>query len=255
MAKPRIGIYKFSGCSGCQLQFLNMENELLDLAGAVEIVHFIEAKRHNSPEPVDVGFVEGSISTSEEVERIKQVRERCTALVAMGACATSGGIQALRNWGSLQRYKAAVYEHTDKVDCMEWSTDVAAFVPVDYKVEGCPPNREELAEVVVAALAGRKPYLRPHAVCVECKLKNNVCILISEGAPCLGPVTKAGCGAICPSYGRPCYGCFGPANDFNAEGMGCVLERLGLSPREIVRKYRQFNAYREQFRRAAELYE
>lgn len=255
MPRPRVGVYKFSGCSGCQLQFLNMENELLDLVGAVDIVHFIEAKRDNDPGPVDLGFVEGAITTSEEVERIKEIRARCRVLVAIGACANSGGIQALKNWASVEDYKATVYEHPEKVESLGWSTDIAAFVPVDYRVEGCPPDRGELAEVVVAALFGRRPYLRPHSVCVECKLKGNVCLLISRGASCMGPVTKAGCGAICPSYDRECYGCFGPANDCNFEGMGQVLERLGLSPPEIVRKFRQFNAYREPFRKGAELYE
>src|SRR3972149_2157271 len=157
MAKPRVGIYKFSSCSGCQLQFINMEDQLLDIVGAVDIVHFVEAKRDNDPGPVDIGFVEGAITSPEEVERVKRVRENCKVLVAMGACACSGGIQALKNWGSLEDYKAAIYEHPEQVKSLEWATDIAAFVPVDYRVEGCPPHPAELAGVGTAPPARPKP--------------------------------------------------------------------------------------------------
>ena len=255
MSKPKIAIFKFSSCSGCQQELLRLEEQLLDLVGVVDLAYFVEAKRENDPGPYDVGIVEGSISTPHEAEEIKQVREQCATLIAVGACATVGGIQSLKNWRSLAEIKRRVYEHPDQVDTLTWSTGIDTYVPVDIYLHGCPYNREELVETVTALLLGRAPILRPHSVCVECKLKGNVCLLVANNEICLGPVTRAGCGALCPSRGRGCYGCHGPMEDANIESFAQLLEKQGLSKDDIIRQFRQFTGYAELFRKGAELYD
>ncbi|MCC6446716.1 MAG: oxidoreductase [Armatimonadetes bacterium] len=254
-AKPKIAIFKFSSCSGCQLVFLNCENELLDIAGALDIAYFVEAKRGGDPGPYDIGFVEGAITAPEEAERIKEVREQCKTLVAIGACACHGGIQSLKNWMKVEDLKKTVYEHPDKVSTLDWSTPVDMYVPIDAYLYGCPIDKDELLELVLSALIGRSPQLRPHAVCMECKLKGNPCLMISRKEACMGPVTRAGCAATCPSVGRACYGCHGPCNDPNVAGLARQFEGLGLSGPEIVRRLRQFTGYAEAFREVSKNYE
>jgi len=255
MAKPKIAVFKFSSCSGCQLVFLNCENELLDIAGAVEIAYFVEAKRGGDPGPYDIGFVEGAITTPEEVERIHEVRRECKTLIAIGACATSGGIQSLKNWMNLEDLKKTVYEHPDKVSTLEWSTPVDMYVPVDGCLYGCPIDKNELLEFILSALIGRTPQLRPHAVCVECKLKGNTCLMVARNEPCMGGVTRAGCGALCPSVNRACYGCHGPGSDPNVISLAKQFEMMGLSGPEIARRLRQFTGYAEAFREVSKLYD
>ena len=255
MAKPKIAIYKFASCSGCQLVFLNCENELLDLLGAVDISYFVEAKRDNAPGPYDIGFVEGAITCPEEVERIMEVRKQCKVLVAMGACAVTGGLPSLKNWKRLPAIKSEVYPQPELISTLETAYGVDAYVRVDAYLKGCPISKAELLELVVSSLMGKTPNLRAHAVCVECKLNENVCLLTTQGAACMGPVTSAGCGALCPTNGRACYGCYGPSNDANTPSMGEIFERLGLSRSEIVRKFRYFAGTQEPFKKGAELYD
>jgi sulfhydrogenase subunit delta len=255
LGKPKIAIFKFSSCSGCQLEFLNLENELLDLIGAIDIVYFVEAKRDNAPGPYDICFVEGAITTPEEVERVKEIRKECKLLVATGACATVGGVQALKNWADVEVYKKTVYEKPEEVHTLELSTGIDTYIPVDAYLHGCPIDKEELVEFIVSALLGRKPALRPYSVCMECKLNGNICLLTAYGIPCMGPVTRAGCKALCPTRGRGCYGCHGPMEDANPESMGRILERLGLSNDDIVRHFRMFTGNAEAFRKGAENYE
>lgn len=252
--KPKIGLFKFTSCSGCQQMILNCEQELLDILGAVEIVHFVEARRENSPGPYDVAIVEGSISTPEEVERIKEVRAQSKILVAVGACAVFGGLQALRNWWPLEAIKQEVYERPEEVEALAWSTGIDTYVPIEVSLQGCAPSKDQFLDCLVGLLLGKRPELTPHCVCVDCKLKGNVCLLIADGLPCMGPVTMAGCGAACPSHGRACYGCFGPSNDPHINGMGRVFERLGLSRKDIRRQFLRMNANAEAFRKGGELY-
>jgi coenzyme F420-reducing hydrogenase gamma subunit len=255
-AKPKLGVFKFSSCDGCQLQLLNLEDELLDLVGAVEVAYFLEARRQTLPPPYDVGLVEGSISTPEEEERIQQVRRDCRYLVAIGACATSGGIQALRNWGDVAEYTRYVYAHPDYIETLETATPVAAHVFVDFELRGCPVNEYQLLELVSALLVGRKPYIPTYSVCVECKRRGLPCVVVSKGEPCLGPITQDGCGALCPSCSRPCYGCFGPMEQPNIHSLGdWFTGELQKTPGEMKRMLRSFNGYLEPFKQASDYYE
>ena len=194
--KPKVAVYKFSSCDGCQLQLLNLENELLDLLGAVEIAYFLEARRRVLPPPYDIGLVEGSISTADEEERIQQVRRDCKYLVAIGACATSGGIQALRNWANVEDYIQCVYAKREYISTLETASPIASHVFVDFELRGCPINQYQLLELVSALLTGRKPNVPTHSVCIECKRRGLSCVLVSQGKPCLGPITQVGCGAV-----------------------------------------------------------
>lgn len=254
--KPRLAVYKFTSCDGCQLQVLNLEDELLELIDTVEIAFFLEARRRELPPPYDVGLVEGSISSPEEEERIRQIRRDCQYLVTIGACATSGGIQALRNWSTLEDYARAVYPNPQQIESLETSTPIAAHVFVDFELRGCPINKYALLELISAILAGRRPNIPTHSVCVDCKRKGWPCVLVAQGKPCLGPVTQVGCGALCPGYDRACYGCFGPMEQPNLGSLGWWFTRkLDYSPREMKRMLRNFNGYLEPFKQAGDHYE
>jgi len=253
--RPSLAVYKFSSCDGCQLSILNLEDELLDLVGAVEIAFFLEARRRVLPPPYDVGLVEGSISTPDEEERIRQVRRDCKILVAIGACATSGGIQALRNWADIEAYKRTVYPEPAFLNTLETSTGIASHVFVDFELRGCPVNKDQILELVAAVLIGRKPRIPTHSLCVACKRRGYPCVLVSKGEPCLGPVTQTGCGVLCPGLDRPCYGCFGPMEQPNISSLGNWFNRLGFTPGEIKRMLRTFNGYLEPFKQASDYYE
>ncbi|MCL6451445.1 MAG: oxidoreductase [Acetobacteraceae bacterium] len=255
MSKPKIAVYKLASCSGCQLQLVNLEPELLDLVGEVEIAYFPMASRKTVPGPYDICFIEGSITREEEVEVVKKAREDCRVLVAMGACGTAGGPQGLKNWARVEDFKERVYQRPDWIRTGEKSLSPGEKVKIDLYLPGCPVSRDQLKEVIVAALLGRKPYLGDWPVCVQCKMNNNVCLLVASKTPCLGPVTRTGCGALCPTWGRGCYGCFGPCEDANVASMGRILRDLGLSPEEIVRRFRHVTSGAEAFREGAKLYE
>jgi coenzyme F420-reducing hydrogenase gamma subunit len=252
MARPKLAVWKFSSCDGCQLSLLDCEDELLAVAGAVEIAYFLEATRAEVAGPYDLSLVEGSITTPHDVERIKEVRRQSKALVTIGACATAGGIQALRNFADVTAFTSIVYAHPEYISTLATSTAISAHVPVDFELRGCPINKVQLVEVLSAFLARRKPVTPAHSVCVECKLKGNVCVMVAHGTPCLGPVTHAGCGALCPSYDRGCYGCFGPMETPNTVSLSKELAGLGVSERDLQRIYRTFNANADEFREEAE---
>ncbi len=252
MARPKLAVWKFSSCDGCQLSLLDCEDELLAVAGAVEIAYFLEATRAEIAGPYDLSLVEGSITTPHDVERIKEVRRQSKALVTIGACATAGGIQALRNFADVTSFTSIVYAHPEYISTLATSTAISAHVPVDFELRGCPINKVQLVEVLSAFLARRKPVTPAHSVCVECKLKGNVCMMVAHGTPCLGPVTHAGCGALCPSYDRGCYGCYGPMETPNTVSLSKELAGLGVSERDLQRIYRTFNANAEEFRKEAD---
>lgn len=253
--RPRLAVYKFSSCDGCQLQLLNLEDELLELVEAVEVGRFLEASSQVLPPPYAVGLVEGSISTPEEEKRIREVRRECKFLVAIGACATSGGIQALRNWAEIGEYMGQVYASPEHIQTLETATPIASHVFVDYELRGCPVNGRQLLELISALLAGRKPNIGSYSVCLECKRRGVGCVMVSRGEPCLGPVTHAGCGAICPAYGRGCYGCYGPMEQPNMASLCKRLEQLGYQAGEIKRMLRLFNGYLEPFKQTSDSYE
>jgi sulfhydrogenase subunit delta len=254
-ALPKLAVYKFSSCDGCQLSILDLEDELLELVGQVEIAYFLEARRQVLPGPYDIGLVEGSISTAEEAERIIAVRRDCRYLVTIGACATSGGIQALRNWADVEEYSRLVYAHTEYVSTLETATPVAAHVLVDFELRGCPVQKYQLLEVISARLAGRRPQIATYSVCLECKRAGHVCVAVAQGLPCLGPIAQAGCGALCPSCGRGCYACFGPSETANTGALGEHLLHHGQTRGQLVRLLRSFNGYLEPFKQASDEHE
>jgi sulfhydrogenase subunit delta len=249
--RPRLAVFKFASCDGCQLSLLDCEDEILAVAEAVEIANFPEASSAIFEGPYDLVLVEGSITNAHDAERIVRIREQATTLVTIGACATSGGIQALKNFADVNDYIAAVYASPQYIHTLATSTPIAAHVPVDYELNGCPINKAQLVEVISAFLAGRKPSVAAHSVCVECKLRGAVCVMV-QGVPCLGPVTHAGCGAICPSYRRGCYGCFGPMETPNAASLAHGWRELGASQRDIFRALRTFNVAAEPFLKESE---
>ncbi len=250
--KPKIGVFKFASCDGCQLTLLDAEDELLGIAVAVDIAYFPEATRAMSKGPYDIGLVEGSITTYQDAQRIQEVRNQCKSLITIGACATAGGIQALRNWKDVDEFIRVVYATPQFISTLKLSTPIAEHVPVDFELRGCPINKYQLIELITATLAGRKPNVPSSSVCIECKRKANVCIAVARGVPCLGPVTQAGCGALCPSYDRGCYGCYGPMETPNTASLTSQFRILGQSDTQVARAFRGFNAWAWQFRKASE---
>lgn len=245
---PKIAVWKFASCDGCQLSLLNCEDELLSIVGAVHIAYFPEATRAFVEGPYEISLVEGSITTPEDAERIHEIRAESGLVVTIGACATAGGIQALRNWGDVEEYRSIVYAHPEYLSTLDRSTPISAHINVDFELRGCPIDKYQLIEVLASYLQKRKPRIPTYSVCVECKRKGNVCVAVANGTPCLGPVTQAGCGALCPSFARGCYGCFGPQDTPNAEALGDRLIHLGMSEADVIRMYRTFNAGAEAFR-------
>ncbi|HYK93794.1 MAG TPA: oxidoreductase [Thermoplasmata archaeon] len=250
--RPRIGVWKFASCDGCQLTMLDCEDELLPIANAVEIADFREASSAVIEGPYDLSLVEGSVTTAHDAERIREIRAQSRVLVTIGACATSGGIQALRNFGDVAEFQKAVYARPEYISTLATSTPIQAHVPVDFELRGCPIRKEQLLEVITAFLADRQPNVPPESVCIECKRRGNVCVLVVKGTPCLGPVTQSGCGAICPSFHRGCYGCFGPQDTPNTVSMGARLHQLGMDSGAVRRFYRTFNAGAPAFRAAGD---
>ncbi len=250
--KPRLAVFKFASCDGCQLSLLDAKEELLAVAEAVEIAYFPEASRAMLRGPYDIGLVEGSITTHHDAERIQQVRRQCRTLITIGACATAGGIQALRNWAHVEEFVRAIYATPQYIRTLQLSTPIAEHVQVDFELRGCPISKHQLLEVITATLAGRKPNIPTYSVCMECKRRGTVCVAVAKGVPCLGPVTQAGCGALCPAYARGCYGCYGPMESPNTASLTTQLRIWGRTDAEIVRAFRGFNAWAWQFRRASE---
>jgi sulfhydrogenase subunit delta len=254
MARPKLGVFKFASCDGCQLSLLDCEDELLTVAGAVQIAFFPEASREYMEGPYDLTLVEGSITTPHDLETIKEIRSQSKFLVTIGACATAGGIQALRNWQDVSEFTRYVYAHPEYISTLDTSTPIADHVPVDFELRGCPINKWQLIEVVNAFLHGRKPNIPTYSVCVECKRRGTTCVMVAQGIPCLGPVTQAGCGALCPAYNRGCYGCFGPMESPNVMALGDFWRSMGVEDRALVNALRGFNAYAQPFREASDVY-
>lgn len=255
-SNPKLAVWKFASCDGCQLSLLDCEDELLTLAEHIEIAHFMEASSHSVEGPYDLSLVEGSITSEHDRQRIREVRKQSKYLVTIGACATAGGIQALRNFADVKDYVAAVYATPEYISTLQTSTAIAQHVPVDFELRGCPINKTQLLEVVASFLHAKKPNVSPHSVCMECKLRGNVCVMVADGQACLGPVTHAGCGAICPSYARGCYGCYGPKENNNTASLSHWLrsEQQAEGP-ALVKLFRNFNAAAPDFQKASEAHE
>lgn len=253
--KPTLAVWKFASCDGCQLSLLDCEDELLEIAGEVKIAYFPEATRAVMKGPYDISLVEGSITTSHDAERIHSIRRRSKLLITIGACATAGGIQALRNFADIGEMIPLVYAHPEYIDTLRVSTPISYHVPVDYELHGCPINKHQLVELLSAYLNDREPRIPPYSVCAECKRRGTICVMVAGGQPCLGPVTHAGCGALCPAYARGCYGCYGPKQEANTESIGRWFVKEGSRPADIARLFRTFNAGANAFRRESEAQE
>lgn len=252
--RPRLAVWKFASCDGCQLSLLDCEDELLALAEVVRIAHFAEASSAMEAGPYDLSLVEGSITTPADAQRIREVRRQSRFLVTIGACATAGGIQALRNFAEVKEYLAVVYAQPQYIETLATSTPIAAHVPVDFELRGCPIDKRQLLEVITAFLAGRKPAIPAYSVCIECKRRGNVCVMV-QGTPCLGPVTHAGCGALCPAYRRGCYGCYGPMETPDTAMLARQWAAMGVPARDIRRAFHTFNAWAPGFREEGEAHD
>jgi len=243
MSKPKLAVWKFASCDGCQLSVLDCEDELLAIADAIEIANFPEASRAVLPGPYDISLVEGSITTPHDRERIVEIREQSKILVSIGACATAGGIQALRNFADVEAYTRIVYATPSYISTLATATAIADHVKVDYELRGCPISKKQLLSALLDLLHGRKPVLATDSVCGTCKREGNVCVMVANGEPCLGPVTRDGCGALCPSYSRACFGCFGPKNTPNTASLSDFCsERLGTEDARLLALFRNFNS-------------
>ena len=250
--RPRVAVHKFSSCDGCQLAFLNLGEDLLTLAGRVDLVHFAEAGPLDPDMAVDIAFVEGSVSTLEDIERIRHIRAHSRMVIAIGACATSGGIQGLRNGAASAEWTAQIYSHPEAIASLAHSTPISSHVKVDFELWGCPVSGPQMLAVVNALLLGVTPRDNADKVCTECKRHGYPCVMVSRGIACMGPVTRAGCGALCPSLGRDCYGCYGPAENANTDALAAQFGELGLAPEAIVRRFQSINSQAPVFLAAAD---
>ena len=251
--RARLGVFKLASCDGCQLSLLDCEDELLAIAEAIDIVHFPEASSATKPEgPFDLVLVEGSVSTAEQLDELQHIRACTRALATIGACATTGGIQALRNFTDHREYMSVVYARPEYVSTLATATPVSDHVKVDFSLRGCPIDKRQLLELITAFVVGRKPALANESVCMECKRSGAVCVMVTGDHPCLGPVTHAGCGALCPRYARACYGCFGPKEQPNTQSLASHFARSGLQRPKISRAFRLFTAWAPAFRAESE---
>lgn len=250
--KPKLAVFKFASCDGCQLSLLSAADQLLALAGKVEIAHFLEATSRIQEGPYDIALVEGSISTPDDAERIQVVRRQSRTLVTIGACATAGGIQSLRNWSNHREFLQAVYATPETISSLSQSTPIADHVKVDFELRGCPVNHHQLLEVLNALINGRQPRLPRHSVCFDCKRQGTVCVMVSQGVPCLGSVTHTGCNAICPAFQRGCYGCYGPVPSPNLVSLTTEMMAQGTTAQQVIHSLKSFNGCAEPFRRETE---
>lgn len=252
MTRPRVAVVKLASCDGCQLQLIDSEDALLQLAEAIEIASFPEASSNMQPGPYDVTLVEGSVTTEEHIEQLKGIRENSAFLITIGACATSGGIQALRNGRDLQETIRQVYPNPEYIDSLETSTAVADHVKVDLELTGCPIDRDELLSAISQLLRGSVPRLNTAPVCIVCKRRGYTCVLVTRDEPCMGPVTRTGCGAICPAFGRGCYGCFGPSQTPNTEALAERFLEIGDTPSQVRDRFRFITGSAPSFAEEAE---
>ncbi|MEK9629471.1 MAG: oxidoreductase [Nitrospinota bacterium] len=253
--KPRVAVWKFASCDGCQLSLLDCEDHLLTIAEEIQIANFPEASREVIKGPYDLSLVEGSVTTPHDAERIQMVRQNSKFLVTIGACATSGGIQALRNFKDVNEFISIVYATPSYINTLQNSTPISEHVKVDFELRGCPIDKMQLIEVISAFLIGRNPNTPAHSTCIDCKRQGTVCVMVAQGKMCMGPVTHSGCGALCPGYDRGCYGCFGPKEMANTGSLSSHLKKQGANHGEIMRAFRGFNANSEPFRKESELHD
>lgn len=254
--KPALAVWKLTSCDGCQLSLLDLEDELLGLVEQLRLAYFLEASSRVDSGPYTIALVEGSVTTAEHIEQLKTLRTQTQWLITIGACATAGGIQALRNYADVNEYLRYVYASPEHIHTLSTSTPVSKHVAVDLELHGCPIDKKQLLSVLLAILNGKKPQVPTHSVCLECKRLGHVCVVVAHGAACLGPVTKAGCGALCPGCGRGCYGCFGPNETAAAATLSQHFLATGLADAGgMLRLLRNFNAGASAFAEESLTYE
>lgn len=245
--KAKVAVHKFSSCDGCQLAFINSISSVLKLIDYIDIVHFAEAGPYNPDVDVDIAFVEGSVATEEDIERIKDVRQKSKLLVSIGACATTGGLQALRNINDHQGWRNAIYAKPEFINDLEKTTPIAEYVRVDHELWGCPVDSKQLFKSVQYWLLNTKPDIEYDSVCTECKRKQNTCVMVTNNQACMGPVTRAGCNALCPSHHRGCYGCYGPADFNNTESLAQQFSAMGINNSDIANQFLGINNHANTF--------
>jgi coenzyme F420-reducing hydrogenase gamma subunit len=250
--KPKLAVHKFSSCDGCQLALLNLGEPLLLLPELVDIVHFAEAGPSDPVAAADIALVEGSVSTPEDIERLKQVRERSGYLIGIGACATAGGLQALANFTDRSAWMAAIYARAEEIEALQNSNPISAYIKVDFEIPGCPVNSRQVVGALRDLLSGVKPRRESRSVCMECKRQGLVCTMVSKGEPCMGPVTVAGCSALCPSMGRGCYSCYGPLKLINDHSLSERFVELGLDRAAVARRFHFIANHAPAFKQAGE---
>jgi coenzyme F420-reducing hydrogenase gamma subunit len=246
--KPRVGVYKFSSCDGCQLAFLNAGLDLIVLSQKIEFVHFVEAGLDDENALVDIAFVEGSISTKQELNRIKNIRKNARIVITIGACATSGGLQALRNGKDINEWMRAIYASPEYIDSLECATPIKEHIKVDHELWGCPISTKQILDTIGSLTHFAMPASHHESLCLECKRQGNVCVLITQKAPCLGPVTKTGCGALCPSAGRACYACYGPSENATSKTLKKRFEGFGLMTHEVAQLFNTIYSHEKAFK-------
>lgn len=246
MTKPRVAIFDFACCEGCQLQIVNMEEEILDLLTLVQPVEWREAMSDQSEE-YDIAIVEGSITRPGDEEKLKTIRARAKILVALGACATIGGVNKLKNNFEMDEVRSCVYGKDGAMPHLDTAPTKALdeVVKVDFKIHGCPINNKEFAYIVKCLATGKLPVIPNYPVCVECKMRGNVC-RYEYNEVCLGPVTRAGCNAICPSAGSWCFGCRGYVDDPNVQAAREVMEHYGKTMDDLKGRLLLFGSKQEQ---------
>jgi coenzyme F420-reducing hydrogenase gamma subunit len=249
--RPTLAVWKFASCDGCQLSLLDCEQDLMAVVDRLSIAYFPEASSAMVAGPYDLSIVEGSVTTPSDIERIEQIRADSRVLVTIGACATAGGIQALRNGADIEEFLSIVYAHPRFISTLAESTPISDHVEVDFELRGCPIDRGQLVELIAAFLTNRPPAIASTSVCNECKARGIACVMVAKGTPCLGPVTHAGCGALCPAYDRGCYGCFGPCESPNTDALSARLAELGLDDAALERLWRGFSGWAPEFHAAA----
>jgi coenzyme F420-reducing hydrogenase gamma subunit len=239
--RPKVLITNFSSCGGCLLEIIDLEDKLLDFAEVVHIADFRTAKSDFEPEPYDIAIVEGNVTMKEQIAKVSLVREYSKIVVAFGACACHGNVQFLSNYVGLENAKKMVYGDT-KMDYEIVDTKpIDRVIKVDHYLPGCPPNREEILDFIKESVQGKRFSEKTYPVCVECRLRGNFCIFKEDGI-CLGPITRGGCGAICPTNGWPCSSCWGPVVQANLDWEIQLMRDRKLSNEEMMAKFRKFTS-------------
>ena len=244
MSKPKVAFFDFACCEGCQLQVANIGELLINVLDIIQVVEFREVMSEKWDGEFDVSFVEGSITDEHAVERVKKIRERSKILVALGSCATIGGVNGMKNSFNLEEAGKYVYGESYKFFPTIHTKAVHQVVKVDYFVNGCPIYIPEFVAVLKSILQGIPYYVPEYPVCVECKLNGNVC-MYDRGFTCMGPVTKAGCNSWCINNGNVCYGCRGLTINPNIEGFKEVLKQFNIPEDFLIKKIEMYNKCKE----------